>query len=37
MRHGEPSVTAQRVAAQRLAFERVPAPYGDPLAVLRVG
>jgi methyltransferase (TIGR00027 family) len=25
-----PSVTAQRVAAYRLGFERVPAPYGDP-------
>ncbi len=25
-----PSVTAQRVAAHRLTFERVPAPYGDP-------
>src|SRR5580658_527819 len=27
-----PSVTAQRVAAHRLGFTRVPAPYGDPAA-----
>src|SRR5580692_5216279 len=27
-----PSVTAQRVAAHRLGFSRVPAPYGDPAA-----
>ena len=32
MRPGEPSLTARRVAAQRLAFERVPAPYGDAAA-----
>ena len=32
MRPGEPSVTARRVAAQRLAFERVPAAYGDAAA-----
>jgi methyltransferase (TIGR00027 family) len=30
MKAGEASETAQRVAAHRLAFERVPAPYGDP-------
>ena len=28
----EPSQTARRVAAMRLAFPRVPAPYGDPAA-----
>src|SRR5580658_9931705 len=27
-----PSITAQRVAAYRLGFTRVPAPYGDPAA-----
>ena len=27
---GSPSITAQKVALQRLTFERVPAPYGDP-------
>ena len=32
MQAGQPSVTAQRVAAQRLTFDRVPAPYGDPAA-----
>jgi methyltransferase (TIGR00027 family) len=32
MRAGQPSVTAQRVAAHRLTFDRVPAPYGDPAA-----
>jgi len=32
MRAGEASVTAQRVAAHRLAFGRIPAPYGDPTA-----
>ena len=32
MRDGQASVTAQRVAAQRLTFERVPARYGDPAA-----
>ena len=26
------SVTAQRVAAHRLTFDRIPAPYGDPAA-----
>lgn len=30
MRDGEPSQTARRVAAYRLAFPRVPAPFGDP-------
>ena len=30
MVEGSPSVTARRVAAYRLGFERVPAPYGDP-------
>ncbi|HEY2770011.1 MAG TPA: class I SAM-dependent methyltransferase [Solirubrobacteraceae bacterium] len=29
MREGAPSVTARRVAAYRLAFERLPAPFGD--------
>lgn len=32
MREGAPSVTAQRVAAHRLSFERLEAPYGDPSA-----
>lgn len=32
MRNGEVSVTAQRVAAHRLGFDRIPAPYGDPAA-----
>ena len=32
MRPGEPSVTARRVAAQRLEFERVPVAYGDAAA-----
>jgi len=32
MKPGQPSVTAQRVAAHRLTFARVPAPYGDPAA-----
>ena len=27
-----PSVTARRVAAHRLGFSRVPAPYGTPAA-----
>jgi methyltransferase (TIGR00027 family) len=30
--HGGPSVTARRVAANRLGFTRVPAPYGDAAA-----
>ncbi len=30
MKQGRPSITAQRVAAHRLTFERLPAPYGDP-------
>ena len=30
MREGEPSPTAQRVAAYRLGYERLPAPFGDP-------
>jgi len=29
---GQVSVTAQRVAAHRLTFDRIPAPYGDPAA-----
>src|ERR1017187_3291867 len=29
---GGPSVTARHVAAHRLCFTRVPAPYGDPAA-----
>jgi O-methyltransferase involved in polyketide biosynthesis len=32
MQTGQVSVTAQRVAAQRLTFDRVPAPYSDPAA-----
>ena len=32
MRPGQASVTAQRVAAHRLTFDRVTAPYGDPAA-----
>ena len=32
MKAGEASQTARRVAAHRLTFERVPAPYGDPAA-----
>jgi methyltransferase (TIGR00027 family) len=32
MDHGGPSVTARRVAAYRLGFIRIPAPYGDPAA-----
>jgi methyltransferase (TIGR00027 family) len=32
MEDGGPSITAQRVAAHRLGFTRVPAPYGDPAA-----
>jgi methyltransferase (TIGR00027 family) len=30
--HGGPSITARRVAAYRLGFTRVPAPYGDAAA-----
>ena len=36
MRSGQASTTAQRVAAQRLWFEREPAPYGDPEADKRL-
>ena len=32
VRAGQVSVTAQRVAAHRLTFDRLPAPYGDPAA-----
>jgi methyltransferase (TIGR00027 family) len=32
MDSGGPSITARRVAAHRLGFTRVPAPYGDPAA-----
>ena len=32
MKPGQVSVTAQRVAAYRLTFDRVAAPYGDPAA-----
>ena len=32
MRPRQVSVTAQRAAAHRLAFDRVTAPYGDPAA-----
>jgi methyltransferase (TIGR00027 family) len=34
---GQVSVTAQRVAARRLTFPRVPGPYGDPEADQRLG
>jgi methyltransferase (TIGR00027 family) len=30
MKAGEASITARRVAAQRLTFDRLPAPFGDP-------
>ncbi len=30
LKRGRPSATAQRVAAHRLTFERVAAPFGDP-------
>jgi methyltransferase (TIGR00027 family) len=32
MKPGQVSVTAQRVAAHRLTFDRIAAPYGDPAA-----
>ena len=32
MDDGGPSATARRVAAYRLGFTRIPAPYGDPVA-----
>jgi len=32
MKPGQVSVTAQRVAAHWLTFDRVAAPYGDPAA-----
>ena len=32
MKPGQASVTAQRVAAHRLTFDRIPARYGDPAA-----
>ena len=32
MGSGGPSITARRVAAYRLGFTRVPAPYGDAAA-----
>jgi hypothetical protein len=32
MENGGPSVTARRVAAHRLAFDRAAADYGDPAA-----
>jgi methyltransferase (TIGR00027 family) len=34
LRRGKPSMTAQRVAAHRLTFDRVPAPFGHPQADL---
>lgn len=34
MRPGAPSVTAQKVALQRLSFDRLAAPYGNPDADL---
>jgi methyltransferase (TIGR00027 family) len=36
MRAGEASITAQRVAAHRLTFDRVEAAYGDPDADVRL-
>jgi methyltransferase (TIGR00027 family) len=36
VREAVPSLTAQRVAAYRLGFERQPAPFGDPAADLRL-
>ena len=36
MRRGEPSVTARRVAAHRLGFDRPGASYGDPAAEERL-
>jgi len=36
MKAGEASETAQRVAARRLSFSRIPAPYGDPAAEERL-
>jgi methyltransferase (TIGR00027 family) len=36
MRDGSPSLTAQRVAAHRLSFERLEAPFGDPDADRRL-
>jgi methyltransferase (TIGR00027 family) len=36
MQPGEVSMTARGVAAHRQAFERVPAPYGDPAADQRL-
>ena len=36
LRQGKPSETAQRVAAHRLMFERVAAPYGDPQSDVRL-
>jgi methyltransferase (TIGR00027 family) len=32
MRDGSPSATAQRVAGHRLRFDRLDAPFGDPVA-----
>ena len=37
MREGQASHTAQRVAAHRLTFDRVDAPYGDPEADEQLG
>jgi methyltransferase (TIGR00027 family) len=36
MREGLPSVTAQRVAAYRLGFDRLATPFGDPSADQRL-
>lgn len=36
MREGAPSLTAQRVAAARAGFDRVPADHGDPAAEARL-
>ncbi len=36
MRDGRPSLTAQRVAARRLTFERLETPFGDPEAEVRL-
>jgi methyltransferase (TIGR00027 family) len=37
MDDGGPSATARRVAAYRLGFTRIPAPYGDPAADQALG
>jgi hypothetical protein len=36
MLEGQPSATAQRTVAYRPAFQRLPAPFGDPTAAERL-